>query len=184
MIQETAGTDRTGPGFPEGLRDEHLAEARGFARHANPLSIAILGALVVLAMTGSLGGAPHPVRIAEASATRVEVSAPAVLRNGEFFEIRITVVPHRPIDALAIGVSPSYWRDITINTMFPAPAEESHEAGVFRFDYGGAEAGKPLVVKIDGQINPSLLWGTSGRVLVYDGEAEIASVPVELRVLP
>lgn len=183
MNQAATTLDRTSPGYPEGLKDANLPDRQGNG-HASPRALLVLGLIMALAMSGLLGGVPKPTVVAETPSVRLEVDAPQVLRNGEFFETQITVVPRRGFDELSVGVTPSWWRDITINTFIPAPAEESYQGGAFRFSFGPAEAGEPLVVKIDGQINPSLLRGTRGRVIVYDGETPVASLPVELRVLP
>ena len=176
--------DRANLAIPDGFSDESLSAPRGLARHASPLSLALLGALMALAFSGLLGGVEQHRQTANAEAVRLDVMSPAVIRNGELFEARITVTPRRAIADLVIGVTPSLWRDITINTMIPAPGEESHDGGVFRFSFGPAEPGGPLEFKIDGQINPSRFGGTQGRVIVYDGDAKIAETAVRMRVLP
>ena len=76
------------------------------------------------------------------------------------------------------------WKDFTVNTMVPAAAEERFADGRFRFSYGPVEAGKAIVVKIDSQINPSLVGGTAGHVAVYDGETLLAELPVAIAVRP
>src|SRR3546814_13021689 len=80
-------------------------------------------------------------------------------------------------DAPAIEVSPSLWRDMTINTMIPAPAEEFFEKGGYRFAYDRMPRGKRLLIKIDGQINPPLFAGTRGDIAVYDGERRLGAMP-------
>jgi len=170
--------------YPDGISEEHSAPPRGLTRHANPLSLGLLGLLIVLAFAGVLGGQPQPTKTAETGAARIEVNSPDVIRNGEFFETRIVVTPRRAFADLVIGVTPSLWRDLTVNTMIPGAAEESFADGAYRFSYGPTEAGAPLVIKIDSQINPSLFGGTSGRFIVYDGEAAVAELPIAMRVLP
>lgn len=153
-------------------------------RHASPLSLVLLGAIVLAALLGFAGGTPAPVRTARFAAATLTVKAPALIRNGEFVETRIVVEANTAIAQPVIGVDAAYWRDITVNTMMPAPADEAFAGGMFRFNYGALEPGDKLEIKIDGQINPSLFQGTRGRVALFDGDRLIGSQRLELRVLP
>ena len=170
--------------IPDGIGDRHAQDQGGFARHANPLSILILGGMVVAAFLGAFGGGQaRPLSISTPTA-RVEVTTPRTLRNGEFFETRIGVTAKNDIADLVIAVPPKLWRDMTINTMIPAASEETFKAGAYRFSYGPLKRGESLTMKIDGQINPPLTLGTKGEVAVLDGETPIGALPFTIRVLP
>ena len=41
-----------------------------------------------------------------------------------------------------------------------------------------------MVVKVDSQINPALVGGTSGAVAVYDGDTLLAELPIAMTVRP
>lgn len=170
--------------LPDGLDDRHQPRADALSHRLSWVSLAVLGAFMLLALSGLLGGGPRPVRAATGEAARLEVRMPATIRNGEFFETEIVVTPRTAITDLVIGVTPSLWRDLTVNTFIPAASEEVFENGAFRFRYGAREAGKPLTIKIDSQINPSLFRGTAGAIFVADGDRELARVPLTMRVLP
>lgn len=168
-------------GYPDGLAPRNQAEHGG---KWNWLSLAVLSALMLAALLGAFGGGKFPVRVAEAEAARLDVAAPAIIRNGEFFEMRVRVHARRPIAKAELVVPVGLWRDMTINTMVPAASEEKAEQGAFRFDYGELKAGDVLDIKIDGQINPPLFAGTRGAIGVADGERMLAQVPLHIRVLP
>ena len=170
--------------FPDGLDDGHAAERGGFQVHASLVSIVVLGALMALAMTGLLAGARTPPETVRAAAAELQVTMPRTLRNGEFFEMDVAVTARAPIADATIVLPPGLWRDMTINTMIPAASEEEFKDGAFRFRYGALKAGERLAVKIDGQINPPLTWGTRGAVTLYDGDRRLAELPVRIRVLP
>ena len=53
-------------------------------RHASPISILILGSLLLAAILGFTGGQPSPPRTADFGAARLTVKTPAIIRNGEF----------------------------------------------------------------------------------------------------
>ena len=170
--------------IPDGIGDRHAQDQGGFARHANPLSILILGGMVVAAFLGAFGGGQaRPLSVSTPTA-RVEVTTPRTLRNGEFFETRIGVTAKNDIADLVIAVPPKLWRDMTINTMIPAPSEESFKQGSYRFSYGPLKKGDRVQMKVDGQINPPLFAGTEGEIAVLDGERRIGAIPFAIRVLP
>lgn len=167
----------------EGLEAD-ATRPRLWDRHASPISILILGGLLLAAGFGLLGGQPSPPRTVDFGAARLVVKTPTIIRNGEFFETDLTLTARAPIKDAVIAVSPALWRDMTVNTMIPAPAEESFENGQFHFSYGPLDAGDSVHVKIDGQINPPLFAGTRGEISVFDGSRRIGAMPLRIKVLP
>ena len=168
--------------YPDGIDPAH-AEPRGGAWR-RWIAILLLAGLMLAALLGAFGGGKVRPLIVESPRARLEVATPRVIRNGEFFETRLRVVARQSIDKAVIAVDASLWRDMTINTMIPAPGEEQVKDGAFRFDYGPLKVGETLDIKIDGQINPPLFAGTRGRVAVLDGERELAATPLHITVLP
>lgn len=170
--------------FPDGLDEENLHGGRLFARHASPLSIIILGTLLVLALFDVAGGHPSTPIKRDLGAATLTVDTPTTLRNGEFFETRIDVRANADIDDAVIAMTPGLWRDMTINTTLPSPAEETFKKGLLRWSYGPMKSGETLHVKIDGQVNPPLLAGTSGSIMLYDGDRPLGQLPLSIKVFP
>ena len=168
--------------LPDGIREDHVRPLAGWRRHASPLSLLAFGTVVVLAMTGVLGHEREWT--AQSGGTHLAVHMPEVIRNGEFFEIRITVMSDEPIGELAVGIEQAIWEDITINTLVPAATDEVSEDGEFRFTFAELAAGTPFLLKVDAQVNPDIFGANSGNVTVYDGEERLAEVRVDLGVLP
>lgn len=168
--------------WPDGLVEEHHRAASGWRRHASPLALVLLGILLAGAMSG-LAGAESTVR-AETSVAAVSWHAPYRIRNGEFFEMRLHVDARERIDELVVGVDAALWEDFTINTFFPAAAEETSEDGELLFTFGPVPPGQRFLMKVDAQINPDMLWRNEGTVTVYDGETPIVELPVQIEVLP
>lgn len=168
--------------FPDGIGKEHVAPRTGWRQHASPLALVVFGSVVVLGMAGVLGHERDWE--AEASGATLRVHAPETIRNGEFFETRVTVEAVEAIDELVIGVDQALWEDMTVNTMIPAATEELSEDGEFRFIFGPIEAGTTFALKFDLQVNPDILGGNEGSVTLYDGEEELAAVDMDVSVLP
>jgi len=171
-----------GPRPPDGISDDNVRPVEGWRRHASPLALVVFGAVVLVALTGLLGH-ERDWR-AEVDGTSVAVHAPEVIRNGEFFEMRITVETAEPIEELGVGVATGLWEDMTVNTMIPAATEEAGQDGEFRFSFGRLEGGSVFELKIDLQVNPDIVAGNEGDITVYDGEEAITQVSIGMAVLP
>lgn len=139
---------------------------------------------MLAALLGAFGGGKARNVVADSAAATLEVHTPRVLRNGLFFETRIQATAKAPLADAVIVVPASLWRDMTINTMIPAPSEEKAEKGAFRFSYGAMKPGDMLDIKIDGQVNPPLFAGNRGTIELHDGERMLVRAPVEITVLP
>jgi hypothetical protein len=170
--------------FPDNLDETHVAGSPGRDRIASVIALVLLTILLGTAFTGVLGGWPSRTAQIVAPSVTLSVKTPRTLRNGMFFETEIAVTPRRPVQDLTIAVDRSLWKDFTVNTMIPAAADETFEDGRYRFSYGAVEAGKSLVVKIDSQINPSLIGGTAGGLAVYDGDTLLTELPISIEVRP
>lgn len=170
------------PSRPDGIRREHERAQAGLARHANLVPIVVLSLLMLAALTG-FAGREATVTVRGAGAT-ASWHAPELIRNGEFFEIRLAITAERAIGNLTIEVPASVWEDVTINTIIPGPGDESSQDGAFSFGYGLLEAGATFLLKVDGQINPDIFGPNAGTVRILDGEEELVAIPVRIEVLP
>jgi hypothetical protein len=169
--------------FPDGLANGHAAE-RQRHRFANPASILVLGALLLAALTGLLGGSRPERTVATAPAAELALTAPRTLRSGVFFEMIVEATARRDMADAVIAIDAAAWHDLTINTQVPAAESEEAKDGRFRFHFGALKAGERLTMKVDGQVNPSLMFGTRGQVALLDGEVPLATLPLRLTVLP
>ena len=168
--------------YPDGIDERHVRPLAGWRRHASPLSLAVFGAVVALALSGLLG---HERQWeAQGRSTSLTVHMPEIIRNGEFFEMRVAIESGEAIGELAVGIDQALWEDMTVNTLIPAATDETSEDGEFRFTFAELAAGTPFLLKVDLQVNPDILGGNQGVVTVYDGEDELTRVGVQITVLP
>jgi len=168
--------------YPDGIDERHVRPLAGWRRHASPLSLAVFGAVVALALTGLLGH--ERLWEAQGGSTSLTVHMPELIRNGEFFEMRVSVESDERIGELVVGIDQELWEDMTVNTLIPAASDESSEDGEYRFTFAELEAGTPFLFKVDVQVNPDILGGNEGVVTVYDGDEVLAQVAVGIGVLP
>jgi hypothetical protein len=170
------------PPYPDGLNADNIRPVSRWQRHASPLSLALFGVICLVAVLGILGH--ERTWVADAGGTRLEIHAPEVIRNGEFFEMRVRVATDERLGEVVIGVEDGIWEDITVNTMIPAASEEENVDGETRFTFTELAAGSELLFKVDAQVNPDILGGNGGRVTVYDGEDEVVATDISIMVLP
>lgn len=168
--------------MPDGIDDRHLRPRR--SRYISWYRALLIGALLAAALFGLVGGQhtrPHRVTT---QAVDFRVHLPNPVRNGMFVEWRIDTTARRPVADLVVAIPANLWTDITVNTLIPAASEEEFKDGEYRFHFGSLGAGKRLLFKIDGQVNPPRFTGERGNIRVLDGEQELASVPVRFRIVP
>lgn len=168
--------------YPDGIGDDNLRPVAAWRRHASPLGLVVFGIVVALALSGLLGH--ERTWAAQSSGTRLEVHTSEIVRNGEFLEMRVRVVPDGGIGELVIGIEDALWEDVTVNTMIPAASEESNADGETRLTFAALPAETEFQFKVDMQINPDILGGNAGRITVYDGEAELVAADITITVLP
>jgi hypothetical protein len=167
---------------PDGISDDHARPAARWRQHASPISLSILAIVMVLGLSGLLGH--ERAWSADDDAARLRIEAPEVIRNGEFFEMRIRVTAVEPIADPVVVVEAALWEDMTVNTMLPAPTEEESVDGMLRFTFAPLEAGSELLFKVDLQVNPDILGANAGAIAIADGEESLASTDVTISVLP
>lgn len=167
---------------PDGINEDHQRPVAGWQRHASPLSLVVFGFVVAIGLSGMLGHERDWT--ATGGGVDLRVHAPEVIRNGEFFEIRVHVVSDEDLAEPAIGVEATLWEDMTVNTMLPAATDESSEDGELRFTFAPMAAGTAFLWKIDLQVNPDIVVGNRGTLTVYDGDRPLASTELSIQVLP
>lgn len=178
MVEEPA------PPFPDGIDASHIGPFGRLRAHASPLAVVLLGSLLALAMTGTLGGAPAPRTLIHAPSADLQIKLARPLRSGLFFETHVRVVARRNIAKPVLGVDAALWRDLTINSQVPAASDERFEDGQYRFAYPSMKAGDTLEIKIDGQTNPPLVGRLDGSVDLLDGKTRLAGTHLSIAVLP
>jgi hypothetical protein len=167
---------------PDGIGEEHARPLRGWQRHASPIALVVFGAVIAFGISGLLGREGD--WRAEGNGVTLDVHTSEIIRNGEFFEMRVKVQSDDPLSELVIGVDEGLWEDMTVNTMIPGAAEEASVDGEFRFTFAELEANTPFLLKVDLQVNPDIVAGNHGAVTVYDGEEPMATTDVSITVLP
>jgi hypothetical protein len=169
--------------FPDGLSRKRNLDLSGRARHpwyrrALLCSIATLPILPLLNVFGQ-----HPtVSFAHAAAADLEVTAPARLRSGLIFQVRVNVIAHQDISKPQLVFDPGWWESMSENSMAPNPSSETNSNGRVVLSYNRLAAGHTLVVWMYFQVNPTNVGKRREDVELDDGATPITTVHRSLTI--
>ena len=171
--------------LPDGLTVERNRDLRGRARH--PLYrrglLCLIAVFPVLALLNVFG--QHPtVTTAHAAAADLKVTAPARLRSGLIFQVRVEVLAHRALSLPQLIFSQGWWESMSENSVAPNPTDQTSSNGRVAFTYNKLAAGHTLVVWLYFQVNPTNVGKRSEDVALNDGSSPITSVHRSLTIFP
>ena len=150
---------------------------------ARRVVMGLLTALAVAALLEAFGQSPQ-TSTAGAERATLEVSAPARLRGGLFFQGKFTVRAQGAIENATLVLAPGWMENTHINTIEPAPTEEASRNGDLALSFGPLAAGDELVLYMQFQVNPTNVGRRSADVALYDGDELLASVDRTVTIFP
>lgn len=172
------------PDLPEHLdlarHRDHPATGELVARR---VVMTLLAAVAVVALFEAFGQSAQTTSAGAERAT-LEVSAPARLRGGVFYQGRFTIRAEDAIENATLVLAPGWLEDMHINTIEPAPAEETSRDGDLALSFGPLAAGDEFVLYMQFQVNPTNVGRRSADVGLYDGDELLASVDRTVTVFP
>ena len=132
--------------LPDGLSVERNRDLRGRARQPQyrRILLGLVAVLPVLALLNVFGQRPT-VSSAHSLAADLRVTAPARLRSGLIFQVRVEV---RPPDHLTpqLIFSQGWWESMSVNSLEPNPTDETSSNGRVVLTYDKLTAGDTLIV--------------------------------------
>ncbi|HEY0516450.1 MAG TPA: hypothetical protein VGD00_04975 [Solirubrobacteraceae bacterium] len=145
--------------------------------------LCLIAVLPVLALLNVFG--QHPTTTsASGPAASVNVTAPARLRSGLIFQVRVQVEAHRDIKELQLVFDRGWWESMSVNSTVPEPSEESSSDGRVVFDYGPLGAGHSHVSWLYFQVNPTNVAKRQENVDVKDGNEELVHIHRSMTIFP
>ena len=170
--------------FPEHLETGRHRDPSGRVElTARRVVMALLGLLAIAALLSAVGQSPQRSSAAAERAT-LEVSAPARLRGGLFFQGRFSIRAQAGIENATIVFARGWMENMHINTIEPAPTEEASRDGDLALSFGPLAAGDQLVLYMQFQVNPTNVGRRSADVALYDGDELLARVDRTVTIFP
>jgi hypothetical protein len=174
-------TDR----LPDGLTLERNRDLRGGSGHAwyRRALLCLIAVLPVLALLNVFGQRPT-VSSVHASAADLQVTAPARLRSGLIFQVRVQVTARLAIAMPQLVFDRGWWESMSVNSIEPDPANQSTQNGSVVLSFNRLPAGRTLIVWIYFQVNPTNVGNRREDVELEDGSTPIATVHRSLTIFP
>ena len=145
--------------------------------------LCVVAVLPVLALVNVFGQHPTTTTVASPAAT-VKVTAPARLRSGLIFQVKVQVTAHRDIKELEVVFDQGWWESMSVNSTVPEPAEESSSDGRVVFDYGPLGAGHSHISWLYFQVNPTNVGKGQQDIDVKDGDTELLHLNRAITIFP
>jgi hypothetical protein len=143
----------------------------------------ILGALAILGLLNVFGQRPS-TDTADASAARLELYAPSHLRGGLLFMARFRITAKQDLKKATLVLDPGWAESMTINTIEPAPTDETSDNGRLALTLGPIKAGDSFLLFMQFQVNPTNVGRRPQDVELRDGDTHIATIHRTVTVFP
>jgi hypothetical protein len=170
---------------PDGLSLERNRDLHGRSGHVwyRRALLCVIAVLPVLALLNVFGQRPT-TSSAHASAADLAVTAPARLRSGLIFQVRVKVTAHQDIGKPQLVFDPGWWESMSENSMAPNPSSQTNENGRVVLSYNALAAGHSLIVWLYFQVNPTNVGKRREDVELDDGATMITRVHRSLTIFP
>jgi hypothetical protein len=146
--------------------------------------LALPGLLIVLALANAFGQRASESE-ASSPAADLRVDAPAHLRGGLMFQVRIEVLAHRRISHPVLMFSHGWFESMTLNSLNPQAASGSSVGDRPAFEFSPIAAGHHATYWFEFQVNPTNVgWRRLENLTLADGSTTLASVQRTITIYP
>ena len=160
-------------------------ELRGRAREVwvRRAGLVVVVAILVLALFNVFGQAPGD-STANSPAATLTVLSPTHVRGGLLFEARFTIAAHQELKQTTLVLGRGWAEGMTINTLEPAPSQETSDNGRLSFQLGDIPAGQTFTFFMQFQVNPVAVGSRSQVAELLDGSISLVRLTRHVTVLP
>jgi hypothetical protein len=136
-----------------------------------------------LALLNVFGQRPT-VNSAHSVAADLKVTAPARLRSGLVFQVRVEVLAHHALSMPHLIFSQGWWESMSENSIAPNPTDQTSSNGRVVLTYNKLSAAHTLIVWLYFQVNPTNVGKRSEDIELADGSTPITSIHRSLIIFP
>jgi len=145
--------------------------------------VLILCLIPLLALVNFFGQRPSDASVSSGAA-RLALHAPSRLRGGDIFEARFHISANEDLRGATLVLDPGWLEGLTMNTVEPAPVDETSSSGRLHLKLGDIAAGDTYVLTIQLQVNPTTVGRRSQDVRLISGGRELVKLERTLTVFP
>ncbi len=160
---------------PFGLDRERNLERESHSVWARRAGLVVILTFIVLGLL-NLFGQRSTVSTVTANGVALTLDSPTALRSGLLFTTEISVTSQTPVKDLHVVVSSDWLRGMTLNGIAPQASNDNGSDRGLDLDYQQLDAGKPFVMWISWQVNPTTVGSRSQDVTIDDGSKELVTM--------
>jgi hypothetical protein len=171
--------------LPDGLTLQRNRDLQGRSGHVwyRRVLLCLVAVLPVLALLNVFGQRPTTTS-AHALAADLTVTAPARLRSGLIFQVRVQVTAHEDIAKPQLVFDPGWWDSMSENSLEPNPSSQTNLNGRVVLSYNKLAAGDKLTAWLYFQVNPTNVGKRREDVELDNGAMMITRVHRSLTIFP
>jgi hypothetical protein len=171
--------------LPDGLGTARHRDLHGRSNHVwiRRVLLSLIAVLPVLALLNVFGQRPT-ITFARGVAGDLTVTAPARLRSGLIFQVRVQVTAHQDIAKPQLVFDPGWWDSMSENSLEPNPSSQTNDNGRVVLSYNKLAAGHKLIAWFYFQVNPTNVGKRREDVELDDGATMITRVHRSLTIFP
>lgn len=168
---------------PDGVdRERSTVSAR--SAWSSRIVLTAIALLVVLGLLNTFGQRPTTSQ-AEAQAATLRVTAPADLRGGLIFQVRVDIAAHRRLAKPILIFSRAWFDSMTTNSIAPQPSTQFNVDGSSAFQLSPIADGHDATYWFYFQVNPTNVgWRRPENLQLNDGTVPIATIHRTVTVYP
>ena len=146
--------------------------------------VTVLVVFVVLGVANTFGQSPT-VSQAMSSAASLRVTAPADVRGGLIFQVRVEVTASRRLNKPILVFSPAWFESMTLNSMAPQPSTETSRNGDPAFVLAPIDSGRHATYWFYFQVNPTTVgWHRSENLQLRDPGTAPVTIDRTITIYP
>jgi hypothetical protein len=146
--------------------------------------LGVLVLLVALGLGNTFGQSPT-VSQAQMPTATLRVTAPADLRGGLIFQVRVDITAHTALAKPGLVFSPAWFEAMTLNSLAPQPSTETTQNGAPVFDLSPISAGQRATYWFYFQVNPTNIgWHRTEDLTLIDGTSRVATIRRTISIYP
>jgi hypothetical protein len=173
------------PSLPDYL--ERTAHVDLHGRNIEPwvrrVGILVLTAACALGLANVFGQHTH-VRSVDAAAAKLTVETPGAARGGLIYQTIFRVDAHRDLAKPTLVLDPGWFDGLTINTVEPDSVTWGQQNGRNTIELGALQAGEHFVLRLQYQVNPTVLGHRTQNVVLVDADTPILALEHAQTIFP
>ena len=143
----------------------------------------LLATLCVLGLANLFGQHTH-VRSVDSAAAKLTVETPGAARGGLIYQTIFRVDAHEDLSKPTLVLDPGWFDGLTINTVEPDAVSWGQKEGRNTIELGPIRAGEHFVLRLQYQVNPTVLGHRAQNVVLADGDAPLLTLEHAQTIYP